>query len=111
MAAAAKCFCNWLQGRGGEGAQEEQAMLSQVRQFFERHGESRFTPWDAVNDYKSINRAGFRLKNDEGEEELLVFPGVFKSEISAGFDTTAVNSRHSSRKMEIISSRFCLELS
>lgn len=63
--AASVCFKAWLAGRGGEGNQEEQAMLSQVREFIERHGEGRFadlrrTSADDSHAPKVLNRAGFR---------------------------------------------------
>jgi putative DNA primase/helicase len=44
--AAASCFRAWLEGRGGAGDQETQAILAQVLKFFENHGESRFRDWD-----------------------------------------------------------------
>jgi putative DNA primase/helicase len=95
--AAAACFKAWLDARGGGGNQERAAMLSQVRQFFELHGESRFSPWDAVEEgWRTVNRAGFRRKiHDEkdyyaDETEYYVFPEVFKNEICAGFDSRAV---------------------
>lgn len=44
--AAAACFRAWLEGRGGAGDGETQAILAQVLKFFENHGESRFRDWD-----------------------------------------------------------------
>lgn len=44
--AAATCFESWLEGRGGSGNRESQNIVSQVRRFFEAHGESRFREWD-----------------------------------------------------------------
>jgi uncharacterized protein (DUF927 family) len=45
LTAAARCFNDWLQQRGGVGHAEEARALSQVRLFFERYGEARFKPW------------------------------------------------------------------
>ena len=45
LTAAARCFHDWLQQRGGVGHAEEARALSQVRLFFEQYGESRFKPW------------------------------------------------------------------
>jgi uncharacterized protein (DUF927 family) len=45
LAAAARCFHDWLQRRGGVGNADEARALSQVKLFFERYGEARFKPW------------------------------------------------------------------
>lgn len=84
--AAAACFSSWLDARGGTGDQEIYAALSQVRRFFELHGESRFTPWETAlaGDSRTMNRAGFRRVNEQGETEFYVLPEVFKREICAG---------------------------
>ena len=86
LEACKACFYEWLGSRGGTGPQEESAILSQVRRFFEQHAESRFSPWEAEDDNKTVNRVGFRKRADSGELEFFAFPEVFKSEISKGFD-------------------------
>ena len=48
-----KCFQAWLDNRGDLGMQEETGAISQVRNFFELHGESRFTPWERSPEDKS----------------------------------------------------------
>lgn len=92
--AAADCFKAWLAQRGGAGNQEAAAMLAQVRQFFELHGDSRFTEWDrAIDDHapKTLNRAGFRrMVENSGQIEFYVLPEVFKSEVCKGHDHRAV---------------------
>lgn len=90
--AAKACFLDWLKSRGGMGSQEEQAILSQVRHFFEQHGESRFTPWEASTDHKTINRAGYRKKGEDGEMEFFVLLETFKTEIASGFDHKLVGN-------------------
>lgn len=109
MRAAETCFAAWLAQRGGASNQESAAMLSQVRQFFELHGDARFTDWErATDDHapKTMNRAGFRKyreANDESgqpiydgegnrakEIEFYVLPEVFRLEICRGFDHKAV---------------------
>jgi putative DNA primase/helicase len=45
LTAAARCFNDWLQQRGGVGNAEEARALSQVRLFFKQYGEVRFKPW------------------------------------------------------------------
>lgn len=95
MLAADTCFKAWLAQRGGAGNQETAAMLSQVRQFFELHGDARFVDWErATDDHapKTVNRAGFRRADrTSGENEYYVLPEVFRSEICKGFDHRVVS--------------------
>lgn len=88
--AAKSCFLSWLKNRGGTGPQEEQLILSQVRRFFELHGEGRFTLWDSSPEFKTINRAGYRKRGEDGEVEFFVLPETFKVEIAAGFGDVRV---------------------
>lgn len=95
MQAAMTCFKAWLQAFGGEGNKEERAMIEQVRHFLELHGESRFTDIErtVVDDNhtpRTMNKAGFREKNHEGNLEYYCYPEVFKAEICKGFDHRAV---------------------
>ncbi|MBS0483994.1 MAG: DUF927 domain-containing protein [Proteobacteria bacterium] len=95
MQAAITCFKAWLQAFGGEGNKEERAMIEQVRHFLELHGEGRFADIDRsiVDDNhapKTLNKAGFREKNHEGNLEFFAYPEVFKTEICKGFDYKAV---------------------
>jgi uncharacterized protein (DUF927 family) len=112
MAAAGICFKAWLAQRGGAGNQEAAAMLAQVRQFFELHGDARFSDWErATDDHapKTVNRAGFRKYRDATDEngnpvfydgeasnravevDLYVLPEVFRQEVCKGFDHKAVS--------------------
>lgn len=88
--AAVRCFKDWLAAWGGVGNKEIEAALSQVRHFFELHGESRFTAWDGDGDRPTINRAGFRRVNEAGKTEFYVLPESFKSELCAGLDSSFV---------------------
>ncbi|WP_250528621.1 DUF927 domain-containing protein [Caballeronia sp. ATUFL_F1_KS4A] len=83
--AAVTCFRAWVENRGGVGNHEHAAILSHVKAFFEAHEESRFTDLNDVSDRPTINRAGYR-RLVEGTPEYLVFPEVFKREVSQGFD-------------------------
>ena len=66
MRAARSCFDAWLPRRGGQGNQEEKAMLRQVREFIRRKDESAFTDWVRPADDTEIHapgkpvRAGYR---------------------------------------------------
>ncbi len=94
MQAAATCFKAWLGQRGGAGNQEAAAMLAQVRQFFELHGDARFTDWErATDDHapKTVNRAGFRrMVENTGETEFYVLREVFRGEVCKGLDYRAI---------------------
>lgn len=90
--AAARCFADWVVGRGGAGNAEIHALLRQVRAFFELHGESRFTPWNRAEDDhapRTSNRAGFvKIGSDESPlaTTYYVLPEVFRREVCAGHD-------------------------
>ena len=113
--AAATCFKSWLALRGGAGNLEEMNMLSQVRRFFEAHGEARFTDWDRPvsntdsHSPRTIQRAGYRkhidATDDEGKPifdeetegaprathtEYYVLPETFKQEVCSGNDYRVV---------------------
>lgn len=95
MQAAITCFKAWLQAFGGEGSKEDRAMIEQVRHFLELHGEARFTDIErtVVDDNhtpRTMNKAGFREKNHDGNLEYYCYPEVFKAEICKGFDYRAV---------------------
>ncbi len=96
MRAALTCYRAWLGNRGGEGNQEERAMLAQVREFLERHGEARFADWDrplSKDDHapRVINKAGWRQHDPTADEtEYYVYPEVFRSEVCKGHDAKAV---------------------
>jgi putative DNA primase/helicase len=88
--AARACFSAWLASRGTAGNAEPAAMLSQVRAFMERHGESRFTAWEATADGpRTINRAGYRKAGNNGPT-YYVTGEVFRREVCNGFDPKEV---------------------
>lgn len=97
MKAVAVCFRAWLDRRGGEGNQEERAMLSQVREFLRRYGESAFTDWDRPgNDPdkhapRSADRVGYR-RHEEGSDEThyYIFAETWRTRICKGFDHAAI---------------------
>ena len=91
-AAAARCFADWLKARGGPVSAEERELLTQVRYFFEQHG-NRFRWKDrALDDHapEVPRQAGF--KDDPAEESggviYYAFPETFKAEIVQGYDPT-----------------------
>ncbi len=113
MKHAGTCFEAWLNHRGGEGNQEERAMLMQVRGFLEMHGEGRFSDWRRsvakdTHANRVMNRAGWRrmLEKESGSvvempepggylgdgvvTEYLVLSQVFKNEVCKGFNPRTV---------------------
>jgi uncharacterized protein (DUF927 family) len=96
MKAAQVCFAAWLGSYGGEGNQEQRAMLKQVRRFMQLHGEARFADFDrsvSKDDHapRVINKAGWRKHDGVNDDtEYYVYSEVFKSEICSGMDYKAV---------------------
>ena len=100
LQAGRTCFDAWLSRRGGQGNQEERAMLSQIREFLRRKGESAFTDWDRpANDTDKHapgkpDRAGYRRAclDSEGNDtqEFFVFNEAFRGVICKGYDPGAV---------------------
>ncbi|MBM3196269.1 MAG: DUF927 domain-containing protein [Chlamydiae bacterium] len=84
VAAAGKCFQDWLAHRGDDQDLEEKKIIATIQLFFEMHGNSRFTDWHD-DDAKTYNRAGFR-KNEGDRTEYYVFEEVFKNELCQGTD-------------------------
>jgi putative DNA primase/helicase len=94
LKAAADCFQAWIEDRGGVADNlEDVKAIAQVREFFQRHGSSRFPPLLTIQDGriqintadKTHNRAGFQMAAG-GKTEFLVFPEVYKKEICSGFE-------------------------
>ncbi len=105
LAGVGRCFRAWLEQRGGEGKQEDRAMLEAVRRFLQQHGEARFADWNrpiAKDDHapRVMNKAGVRRfipdktatssEDTPGAWEYLIYPEVFKGEVCKGFDYLAV---------------------
>jgi putative DNA primase/helicase len=95
--AAAACFAAWRGARqAGDGNAEDEAAVAAVRVFLERHGESRFSilapsgDGDASEpDRPTINRAGWRKRDAQGQWRFWILPGVWKAEVCAGLDPSA----------------------
>lgn len=89
--ATTACFKAWLQAFGGDGDKVARNMLSQVLYFFECNGEARFTDMshpasDNTHAARTINKAGWREKNPDGDIEFYCYTQVFKHEICKGYD-------------------------
>ncbi len=90
LAAALRCFRDWLRWRGTAGSSDRWEGVRQVRVFIETHGASRFQDCATEEEPgKTINRAGF-VRKDGPESQYLILPGPFKDEVCRGFDHRAV---------------------
>lgn len=96
MKAAQACFAAWLVAYGGEGNQEQRAILQQVRLFLQSHGEARFSDFsravaDDTHAPRVMNKVGWR-KHDKvkDETEYYVYSEPFKTEVCKGVDYKAV---------------------
>ncbi len=82
------CFNDWLAARGGAGAGEDTAILSQVRLFIEQHGASRFQDDRYPDDTtKVIGRVGVRHVFG-GSTEYWILGESFKAEVVKGYKYT-----------------------
>lgn len=87
--AAVTCYRAWLDHRGGVGSQEEQAILEQVRYFFQQYFDSGFVVLkDALSNPPF--RKGFRAFEADGSVEFWVLPEIFKREIAKDYDPRLV---------------------
>ena len=96
--AALTCFNHWISTRGGMGSLEDQQILSQIKRFFEQHGEGSFTRLDSdgatADDHgvRTMNRCGFRKLTKDCEEPgssetiYYVLPESFKKEVCRGIN-------------------------
>lgn len=99
VAAAARCFRDWLEERGGVEAAEDHAALEAVRRFVSLHGTSRFEPMGDLIPISAFgapieptirDRAGFRRSDGRDGVEYIILPEVWRSDVCAGLDPTSV---------------------
>jgi putative DNA primase/helicase len=92
MAAAGRCFEDWLSIRGTAGGSDVEVVIREVRRFLERHGASRFQVIRHPGEESSADenqvvrdRAGFRRKTESGDSEYLILSEVFRAEVCRGY--------------------------
>lgn len=81
--AAIESFETWRAGRG-QGNSEQQQIFARVREFIERHGDSRFSAKSSAEGVKVINRAGWW--EDKDGERVYLFLNTGLREAIAGND-------------------------
>lgn len=100
LKASLRCFGEWLEERGGDGAAEITEAKNRLKSFLESHGASRFEDWSADFSGRAIpNRAGFIQRYAENEtgtakksSEFFILTSVWRGEIMAGLDQRSVNA-------------------
>jgi putative DNA primase/helicase len=105
--AVAVLLHQWLAGRGGAGASEDVAAVSQVRAFLELHGSSRFEVIRQVDEGKEVlgdgravvNRAGFYRVNPDGGQRVFYIMREAWKEVCAGIDPKRAARRLGDRGM------------
>lgn len=92
IAAAGRCFNDWLAARGGHDAAESRDGIEQVRSFLSANGMARFVPaWEHELDNRTESRipprdvAGYRQKTGDGWD-YFVTTSAWKEEVCRGFD-------------------------
>ncbi|WP_458094743.1 DUF927 domain-containing protein [Roseomonas sp. WA12] len=98
---AAVMLARWIEKRGGGGATEEAQHVRAVRLFLTEHGASRFVAihferglnssgWvESHPDRPVIKRAGWRRRQEDGRDEYLIAPEVWRELCrEAGIDPT-----------------------
>ncbi len=83
--ASKTCFEAWLDNRGGISAQEGQQICHDIRHYFEKHGDARFSDIDGEFEVIINNRAGYKRRVGDGWH-FFVLPESFKQDICSGFD-------------------------
>jgi putative DNA primase/helicase len=93
IAAAGKCFNDWLAARGGHDAAEARDGIEQVRSFLLANGMARFIPaWEHDADGRPEGRipprdvAGYRQKVGDGWD-FFVTTSAWKEEVCRGLDS------------------------
>jgi putative DNA primase/helicase len=90
-----KCFDDWLEAEGSEGAREEQQIIEQVQLFFEQHAESR------LQDLNDTTRPVSNMVGYKDESFYYVTPQAFKAVLCRGWPYRTV--------AETLVKRGCLE--
>jgi uncharacterized protein (DUF927 family) len=86
--AAAKCFEDWLNVRGGHGATEIRDGLEQVRSFLNANGMARFIPAWAVKENTILPRdaCGYRQRVSGDGWDYYITGTAWREEVCRGID-------------------------
>jgi putative DNA primase/helicase len=93
---AAACFKAWLNHMGDPSQTDEHRQaLERVREFIERHSQSRFDNLAKAQNESPIiqNMAGYKRLEANGADSVMIYyflPTVFKNEVCKGLDVSTV---------------------
>jgi uncharacterized protein (DUF927 family) len=92
MAAAERCFREWVKERGTTGPSDLEGAIRHIRAFLELNGASRFQPLPVarINSKPIANRAGFTRSTSNGGTEYIILREVFRTELCKGYNYEAV---------------------
>jgi putative DNA primase/helicase len=83
------CFNEWLETRESTDNIEQKKIISQIKNYLERYGSSKFITLDACGDEtlapKPIDRIGYKQEYN-GVYHYYVFPESYKNELCKGLD-------------------------
>lgn len=88
LEAALKCFEQWRKHRG-VGATEDKVILEAIRDFIDRHGDSRFSSKTDKNAIEKTNRAGWYSDANSAERTYL-FTSAGLKDATTGYDQKRV---------------------
>jgi putative DNA primase/helicase len=85
-----QCFEEWIINRGTSNDSEQEKWLAQIKNYFEKYGDSKFITLTSSNTeltstHKPIDRIGYKQEQD-GKYNYYVFPENYKNELCKGFD-------------------------
>lgn len=100
--AAARCFRDWLEARGGIEPAEITDGIDQVRAFVAAHGMSRLVPaWEKrTADQIVRDVAGYRKREGEGWNYYIT-PSAWKDEVCKGFNAATIVTALVSRQLMV----------
>lgn len=88
LEAALKCFEQWRKHRG-VGATEDKVILEAIRDFIDRHGDSRFSSKTDKNAIEKTNRVGWYSDANSAERTYL-FTSAGLKDATTGYDQKRV---------------------
>ena len=98
-------FAQWLKQRGGSKSDELIQVVTAVREFIQKHGDSRFTrmldvkgSWKVVEDaefeiadeQKTTDKVGYKYLDEFGSFVYLIYSRLWQSEICEGRDPALI---------------------
>jgi putative DNA primase/helicase len=91
--ATSRCFNDWLKSRGSSDNLETDKAITQIKEFIERYGPSKFITLDEygheINQIRPNERVGYR-QLENGVYHYYVLPEAYKSQLCKGYNPREV---------------------